>query len=300
MSTKIKRKNITFIDRIADVFIVLEWLRQHYLNVGSEIYNKSLPVKELHGTGFFGVNNEVFAGPANVRWTTDILGFKQDRIQHIYFRSESCETLQQSQAKFGSKKKGGKHRVEHCNEAKEVLWKFLEDTYVKKGEPLDFARIGEYIIENAIVCLIEQSEEKTPTEIIESVDEDKPFTRYHAPIFYNGHDVSALTRAEIMDICRQERQHVLPELEDTSKIEKAIDEAKKLKYTSLPESHTFCPHDIATTYATNEYELLNRWYTHKRDKILKATSGKWYKPKFEERYVEEHSKKTCKPMSMVV
>ena len=93
MSTKIKRKNITFIDRIADVFIVLEWLRQHYLNVGSEIYNKSLPVKELHGTGFFGVNNEVFAGPANVRWTTDILGFKQDRIQHIYFRSESWTSL---------------------------------------------------------------------------------------------------------------------------------------------------------------------------------------------------------------
>jgi hypothetical protein len=150
---------ITIINAASQAFVMSQYLQNLYLMVGREIYLNS-PIRFEHGTGkgFFGVSNTGNTDCIKERFrkVTNGLGLKFDSIEKIYFRSESCRDLKLRDKMM--------HRVEHTYEIKDIYIDF-EKSYIMSDKTYTPQDIAVHIIENQVVGLIKQSEQKVGQDL---------------------------------------------------------------------------------------------------------------------------------------
>jgi hypothetical protein len=233
--------------------------------------NSVLRVEHGTGTGFFGIGNSGSTDCVKERFraVTDALDQNFATWQHIDFVSEGCigMTVRDTQI----------HRVEHTREVID-LYKQFEQEYIITGRSFTPAELGIWLIENQIVCLIQQQEQKSKIEY----NDNLPFSKYSAKIYYKGTDISEYTLNQIQQLNRQRFADVIEDLKLFNFSSLLDKQSKNLLYTK--KKHTLPPMDLAVKYFDNEFYLLKEHYHHK---LSKRTNPKdrWYCANDTARYI---------------
>ena len=267
----------TILNRASSIAVILEYLQNVCKLIGKENYSNSF-IRREHSTGqgFFGVGNtgSQDCGKELIRRLSDVLGHKFTSIDSIYFRTASCLDIKQNE------RHKDLHRVEHTRELSDIIWPLLESKYVFKNTKIDPLQIAVWLIENLCVTLIHPDEQLPNSQY----NDKKPMKKYTVPVFYNNIDFNNYTLKQICNINKDKHKILLKELQ-TSNWKSILEQRRKYYYVSEPKSHRLCPLEIVEKSHNSQFELLDKWYNHKRDKILFAKKGGCYdKPKLVEQY----------------
>lgn len=258
MSTKALVKNIS------QAYVMSKYLADLCKVIGKEAYMNSAIRKEHGtGTGFFGISNtgSTDCVKERLRHATDSLGQKFDRWQQIQFVSQGCLGMTERN-KF-------EHRVEHTRECID-LFKAFENDYIISGRNFIPNDLGIWLIENHIVCLILQREQRKQS----FYNDNKPFSKYSGAIYYQNQDISHFSLEQVKVLNKQRFANQIEEIKNFNFTSLIDHERRSLLMTK--KKHTLPPIDIAIKFHDNEFELLERHYTHKLNKRTNSADKKWY------------------------
>lgn len=274
----------SLITHVTKSYIIGTYLSNLYQNIGKDAYLKShIRLQHGTGTGFFGVANggssDCLSG--EFRNITDSLGLKYNTCNEIKFVSDSCIGLTPSQYDRNI------HRTEHTHEVNELFSKF-EEEFIFNNKSFTPDELGHWVINNQIVTLILQCEQKSKGNF----SLDIPFSKYTNTIFHNNVDVSQYSLLQVRQLIDNDYKNELELLSSTNFIN-PIDRFTKTLFK--PNSkHSLPPLSLALLYHNDEYELLLKWYFYKATQVLTETKNnkpsKWYKPENAHRY--DHFLKT--------
>lgn len=257
--------NQQLVKNASQAFVMAQYLANFCRRVGKDHYLSS-PVRLEHatGTGFFGVGNTGSTDCIKERFrgVTDNLGQRWSCWQRIEFVSQSCVGITQADFKKT-------HRVEHTREVID-LFKTFEQQFIIGDKPFTANDLAIWIIENQVVCLIEQKEQRSQLHY----DDSKPFSKYANKIFYNGTDISAYTLPQLIEL-------------NQLRFADVIDSLRRYDFTKLNEKHhndlivqkkkhTLPPLELAVKYHNDQFELLDRHYHHKLNKRTNPADKKWF------------------------
>lgn len=251
------------IHNLSQAYVMLDYMSKLASAIGNDSYLNCL-IRFEHGTGkgFFGISNSGSTDCIKERFrgVTDSLGQRDKNWSNIAFLSESC---------IGVTRKTSDHRIEHTREVIN-LFKEFESKYILTGKSFTANDLGIWLIENQIVCFINKNEQKPQC----FYNDEYPFSKYSCKIYYESTDISNLTLEEIMHINRNRFSNEIREINNynfTQENKKNI--AKLIGKTC---KHTLPPLDLAITYHSNMYELLDIHYQYKLNKRINPEDKKWY------------------------
>jgi hypothetical protein len=248
----------------SQAYVTAKFMSDFHKQVGTEAYLES-PVRIHHVTGntWFGVNSvgDTDCLARQFRLITDSLGQSFKDWDSIEFVSESCLNLQERNRKI--------HRVEHTREVITFVKQFEQD-YIIGGKPFTAATIAINLILNQIVTLINQSEQLTAYHS----NDNKPFSKYNARIYYRGTDVSDYTLDQLLDINAKRYKQIIAQINDYNFTELNSKHSKQL--IGVVGKHTMPSLELAVKYHDNMFMLLNKHYHHKLNKRIDPTNTKWY------------------------
>lgn len=279
--------NQQLIKNASQAYVMSQYLADLCQKIGKDAYLSS-PIRLEHGTGtgFFGVGNTGSTDCVKERFRgiTDNLGQRYSCWQKIDFVSQSCLNLTYPDFRTT-------HRVEHTREVIDLYRQFEKD-YIIEGKPFTAADLAVWVIVNQVVCLIEQTEQKSQDQY----DDQQPFSKYSSPICYKGYDISAATRDELIEINKIRFASVIESLRnhDFAKINKH----HETTLLNTSKKHTLPPMDIAVKYHDDVFELLEAHYTHKLNKRTNPADKKWYSEQDTEKYNNWKKAKQNETLSM--
>ena len=257
----------SLVKNISQAYVMSKYLADFCQRVGPENYLNSL-IRSEHGTGtgFFGIGNTGSTDCIKERFRaiTDSLGQKFDCWQQIDFVSEGCAGMQ-----FRDK---NVHRVEHTREVID-LFKSFEQEFIITGKRFSPADLGTWLIKNQVVCLILQSEQKAKQHYNDNV----PFSKYDARIFYQGQDISEFTLEQIKTLNVSRFSTTIAELQRFNFSHLVETQTKQLLQTK--KKHTLPPIELAVRFYNDQYSLLREHYHHKLKKRTDPNDKKWYSKK---------------------
>jgi hypothetical protein len=269
------------VNHITHAYVMSKYLQQFCGLVGEKLY-KTSPIRLEHGTGtgFFGISNTGSSDCIKERFrgVTDSLGLKFDSIDSVFLRSGSCRDVKVRETKL--------HRVEHTKELNQMFREF-EELFLIRQRPFTANDMARLIIENQIVCLIEQSEQKTGGILKNTYDKAMPFSKYTAEIFCKNLNVSKFSNKDILEMNQQiyaELLKLIAQHDFSSAIEKVRNKIILNDQNSPPKKHTLPPLRLASKYTNCEFSLLKYHYHHKLNKRLDISS-RWYNKADANRYV---------------
>lgn len=254
----------SLVKNITQAYVMSQYLADFCQQVGVDNYlNSFIRAEHGTGTGFFGIGNTGSTDCIKERFRaiTDALGQKFDRWQEIDFVSEGCVGMQMRQKEL--------HRVEHTREVID-LFKTFEQKFIMSGKKFTPADLGVWLIENQVVCLILQSEQKSKTEY----NDNQPFSKYSAKIYYKGIDVSEYTLDQIKQLNRQRFADVIKNLKTFNFKDLLDKQCRNLLHTK--KKHTLPPMELAVKFYNDQYSLLREHYHHKLKKRTDPNDKKWY------------------------
>jgi hypothetical protein len=258
------------LNNASQAYVMSKYLADLCKQIGEKNYLAS-PIRLEHGTGtgFFGVGNTGSTDCVKERFRgiTDHLGQRWSCWQQIQFVSESCIGI--TSADFVNI-----HRVEHTREVIDLFESF-EKEYIISGKPFTAADLANWVIENSVVCLIEQVEQLKQVHY----NDEKPFSKYSKSIFYNGTDISEYSLSQLKQLNLVRFAGVMKNVTDHNFTKLNTKNTKNL--LEKTKKHTLPPLTIAVQYHDNEYELLDQHYQYKISKFsepLKSNGkkNKWY------------------------
>lgn len=259
------------ISKIADAFVLCSYLRDLAAAVGS-IYKRNL-VRFEHGpgTGFFGVSNTGSSDCAKecFRGITDALGQNKDNWSNIAFRSAACRDIRKPDFKKV-------HRVEHTVSVAELYLDF-ESKYIVANQEFSANLIGDYVVRNHVVSLIEQRDQIDHG----TVKVARPFSRYSCEIYFGDRDVTEVSLGEIQELNANRFSSLLSEIE-LFDFSEPVDRSTT-KFVCGQGPHTLPPLRIAIQHGLCDLQLVHRHYMHKCSKRISPGSA-WYSPIDAERY----------------
>ena len=249
---------------IAQSFIMSRYLSKLCKAIGSEAYLKSyIRLEHGTGTGFFGISNSGSTDCVKERFRaiTDSLGQKFDNWHNIDYISEGCLGMTVRDSKV--------HRVEHTREVIDMFLAF-EREFIIPGKDFTPADLGAWLLENQVVCLILQSEQKSQKHY----DDNIPFSKYSAKIYYQGTDISNYTLAQLKEFNHTRFSSEISAIQNND-FTCAVDlqEVNLLKKT---KKHTLPPMSVAVSHYNNEFALLKEHYHHKLNKRSDPKQPKYY------------------------
>lgn len=252
---------------IAQAYVMSQYLADFCKQIGAENYINSL-IRSEHGTGtgFFGIGNTGSTDCIKERFRaiTDSLGQKFNCWQQIGFVSKGCLGMQHRDKDI--------HRIEHTREVID-LFKAFEQEYIITGKSFTPADLGVWLIENQVVCLILQSDQRAKQYYNDAI----PFSKYDDRIFYQGQDISDFSLEQIKAL-------------NVIRFSATIAELQTFDFTSLiklhrnllietKDKHTLPPINIAVQFYNDQYSLLREHYHHKLKKRTDPNDKKWYNKK---------------------
>lgn len=253
---------------LSRLYLICLYLREYREKIGQEAYKDSY-IRAQHSTGrnWFNIDSggDTDNLSATVRGVTDKLNQRNQNISGIDFRSQSC---------IGAKNYNRSvQRVEHATPVKGLFLQ-IEKEFIIGDRPISIPELASYILLTQIVTLIETTEQ---IKFGNEINEEKPFSRYSAPIFYQGTDVSQFSLKQLKEINLDRYSSILSEI--YNKDFTAFNHKNKLKLftkVDMPGKHTIPPMDFAIQYAVNEFELLHQYYHYKRDKVIDPSSPRFH------------------------
>lgn len=263
---------------VAKSYVIAKFLQEFCQAIGEKEYLKS-PIRLQHGTGtggfgFVGIGNpEKRVGNTGsndclkerFRGITDGLGQRFTSIELIKFRTESCVNL--------TTRNRNDHRIEHTEELIDLYLAF-EKEYIIGNKSFTAKDIGQYVIENTLVCLIEQSEQKSGDLLVDSYDPTKPFTKYSAKVFFEGQNVSEYTKEQLMSLTALQYKVILDGLNNFNFTE-AIEKANKSLYKTGGH-HGLPSMEIAVQYYNDVFSLLKYYYNYQLRQITDPAENQLY------------------------
>jgi hypothetical protein len=250
------------LSNVAKAYVLASYLRSLHEKIGTQDYIASFIRKE-HGTGqgFFGIGNtgSYDCLKETLRGITDGLDLRFCTFKKIPYVSDSCLGILTRSREV--------HRIEHTFELS-AQYLELERRYILEGQGFTPNSLGRWFIENQIVCLIEQVEQ---TGVY---SEKAPFSKYSAPIYYRGRDVSHLSHSEIRVLNQEvfsEALSIVDQFDFTQDVERV-----KANLIQPQVKHRLPPLELAIPLANDEMKLLDQHYI---DKVTKATTpgGRYFK-----------------------
>lgn len=259
----------TLVRNISKAYVIAKYLRELRLGIGLEAYLTSFIRKE-HGTGqgFFGISNtgSYDCLKESLRGITDGLNLRFDSFKEIRYVSESCLDLRVRSKDI--------HRIEHTIELSSQYIQ-LENLFIIGDHNFTPNTLGEWFVENQIVCLIEQSEHTGKyTELC-------PFHKYSNRIFYMGDEISDYSHNDVRALNQIAFSDELSFIKEHDFSENIAECNKKL--IKLRCKHRLPPLEVALSIANNEMALLDQHYIDKRNKAI-IPSSRYYKPKNQYRW----------------
>jgi hypothetical protein len=258
----------------SQAFVIAKFMSEFHAAVGTEAYLNS-PVRTHHVTGnsWFGINslgdNDCLA--RQFRNITDSLGQSYKDWDNIEFVSESCLNITNRSKKI--------HVVEHTREVITFVKQF-EEEYIIGGKPFTAATIATNLILNQIVTFVEKSEQLTAYHS----DNNKPFSKYDARIFYRGTDVSDYSLDELLKINADRYSDILSEINNFDFKELIATHTQKL--VGQVGKHTIPELEVAVKYHNDMFMLLNKHYHHKLKKVINPNNKTWYNVKLASEYTD--------------
>jgi hypothetical protein len=258
----------------SQAYVTAKFMSELHERIGTEAYLNS-PVRTHHVTGniWFGINSlgDTDCLARQFRSITDSLGQSYKDWHNIEFVSESCLNITNRSKKI--------HRVEHTREVITFVKQF-EQEYIIGSKPFTAATIATDLILNQIVTLICQTEQLTAYHI----DDNKPFSKYNARIYYRDTDVSDYTLDQLLEINAERYAEMLAEINkfdftalNTKHTKQLIGHAGK---------HTMPAMAVAVKYHNDAFMLLNVHYHHKLNKVTDTSNKKWYDAKLSNQYAD--------------
>ncbi len=268
MTSKVLVRNV------AKAYVIACYLQDLCKAIGEQAYMASF-IRREHGPGmgFFGVGNTGSNDclKETLRGITDGLDLRFDTFERIPYVSASCQNLTVRTKEV--------HRIEHTVEIS-AQYLDLERRYILQGHACTPNSLGRWFIENQIVCLIEQVEQTG------EYSQEMPFSKYSAPIFYRGRDVSTLNHSAIRELNLEAFSDELA-MVDTFDFDQVVSDTRA-KLIQLKVKHRLPPLELAIQLANDEMNLLHQHYA---DKVAKATTpgSKYYKKNHADRWREWRS-----------
>lgn len=252
---------------LSRLYEICLYLREYREKIGQEAYNDSF-IRRQHSTGntWFNIDSggDTDNLSATVRNITDRLNQRNQNMSGIEFRSQSCIDIKKHNSLV--------HRVEHTIPAKGIFLQ-IEKEFIIGDRTITITEIASYILLTQIVTLIEKTEQIL---FDNEINEEKPFSRYSASIFYQGTDVSQFSLKQLKEINLDRYSSILSEINNTDFT--AFNHKNKLKLftkVDMPGKHTIPPMDFAIQYGLNEFELIHQYYHYKRDKVIDPASRRF-------------------------
>lgn len=254
----------------SQAYIMSKYLADLCKQIGEVAYLAS-PIRLEHGTGtgFFGVGNTGSTDCVKERFRgiTDELGQRWSCWQQIQFVSESCVGI--TSADFVNV-----HRVEHTREVID-LFEAFEKEYIISGKPFTASELANWVIENSVVCLIEQVEQLKQV----NYNDDKPFSKYSKSIFYNGVDISDYSLDQIKQLNLKRFASVMQDVTNYNFTKLNTTNTKNLLQKT--KKHTLPPIKLAIKHHNDEFRLLDQHYQYKISKFSEpfksnGKKNKWY------------------------
>lgn len=256
---KTLRKNV------AQVFVIAKYLSDVCAAIGKDAYLETvIRLQHCGGKGFAGVGNTGSTDCLKeaIRRVTDSLGQRYKTWQDIQFISDTCLNMP-ADPSFKSV-----YRVEHTREVSKLCEQF-ETEFILSGKTFTLYDIAQWIIENQVVCLIKQTEQKPSVHY----DDNLPFSKYTSKIMYNGTDISLYTLAQIKALNLTRFAQELNDIK-THDFTKAL--ASQNAQLHKPNgNHSLPPIPLVVQYHDDENELLYRHYRHKVNKFSDINCS-WY------------------------
>jgi len=275
-NTSMKIKKVGY--EVAKSYVIAKYLQELCAKIGEEEYLKS-PIRLQHGTGAGGFGFPGVGDPEKrvgnsgsndclrerFRGITDGLGQRFTTIEKIKFRSQTCINLLE--------RNRNDHRIEHTEELIDLYLAF-EKEYIIKNKPFTAKELGRYVIENTLVCLIEQHEQKSGDILKNSYDPNKPFSKYSAKVFFEGQDVSDYNKVQLKNLTTIQYKDILNELTEFD-INKSIKQAEKSLY-KVGGHHGLPSMEIAVQYYNDVFSLLKYYYNYQLRQITDPTENLLY------------------------
>jgi DNA-dependent RNA polymerase auxiliary subunit epsilon len=269
--------NQSFITAVSTFYVLTKHLQKVHQQIGTDNYLKS-PVRYQHGTGRgvaadfdIGTPKKKLNATGNndcakerMRGITDSLGLHYDNLSAVKFRTASCINVVQTQ---WNKKI---YHIEHTDELQHQYLAF-EEEFILTNKPFTPADVAEWFVTKTIVTLIKRSELKKGNVKKASYDPDKPFSKYSDKVFYNGQDVSNLTKAEVLEIVGKEYAHIVPLARSYDWRPNVFQIARTLFKNP---KHGIPPLATAVKYSNCAFSLLKYYYKYQRRQLTEAG----YKP----------------------
>lgn len=258
----------SLVRNIVQAYVMSQYLADFCKKVGKKNYlNSFVRYEHATGTGFFGISNTGSTDCIKERFrgVTDYLGQRWSCWQQIEFVSASC--LGATVCDFKNV-----HRVEHAREVIDLL-KLFEQEYIMSGKSFTPADLGIWLIENQVVCLILQDEQRSKKHY----DDNYPFSKYDTKIFYKGQDISAWSLAQIKALNVSRFQSIIAALQTFDFTALVKEQTKLLLHTK--KKHTLPPLELAVKFYNDQYSLLREHYHHKLQKRTDPNDKKWYNKK---------------------
>jgi len=258
----------------ATAYVIAKYLQELCSHVGSDSYYTS-PIRLQHGpgTGGFGFKGlgkpkKRLGGTGNndcakerFRGITDSLDLTFRTIEKIKFRTNSCISL--------TERNRNDHRIEHTEELIDLFLEFEQD-YIVANQPFTPNDLAKFVLERTLVCLIEQKEQKKKG----TYDPTVPFSKYTNPVFYEGQDVSALTKLELQAITAEQYADILAEVATYDWSEKVKEQEQNL--INSGGHHSLPSMEIAVKYYDDAFSLLKYYYHYQLRQITDPNENMLY------------------------
>lgn len=265
--------NQTLVTAITQHYVIIKYLSELHQSIGTNAYlAKNNWIRREHGTGSgLGPSNTGSSDCAKerARGITDGLRLKYNSCDKIIFVSQTCLGL--TPQIYNS----DIYHIEHTYQLSH-MYLDIEQEFILSGRKFSPNEIGEWVIQNQIVCAIKKGEQRSEKDPL--YDKSIPFSKYKTDIFYNGINVSKYTIDQIKAITNSHFANVIAEVQAFNFSESVLTESQNLLNSPMVE-HTLPEISVATSYYNNRVELCIRHYSY-RFAQMTTLGNRYYNKKF--------------------